>query len=73
MIESGNASSQAVCLKNIGGRRSGPAAELDLSFRSKIRMIIGLILMSWMPSQTGLIRVGNVGFTPLSMVNADSK
>ena len=72
-MESGKASSEAVCLKNIGGRQSGPAAELDLSERRMVRMIVGLIVTSLMPSCEGLIRGGNGGLMPLSRVNADSK
>ena len=68
-MESGKASSEAVCLKNIGGRRSGPTAELDLRERRMVRMIVGLIVTSLMPSREGLIRGGNVGLMPLSICN----
>ena len=68
-MESGKASSEAVRSKNIRGRRSGPAAELDLGERRMVWMIVGLIVTSLMPSREGLIRGGNGGLMPLSICN----
>ena len=65
-IESGKVSSEAVCLKNIGGRRSGPAAELDLSLLSEARTIVGVILISLRPGFAGPVRAGKDGVCPLS-------
>ena len=43
----------AVLRKNIGGRRSGPAAAFSFSFPRMRLTIVGEILMSFIPSMSG--------------------
>ena len=61
----------AVCLKKIGGSRSGPAAELAFNLRIIWSTMFVLICMSCRPSES--VRVGKGGAISLSKVKADWK
>ena len=55
-------------VKKIGGRPSGPAAELVLSLARMRLTIVGVIVMSDMPGLLFSMREGNGGVMPLSCV-----
>ena len=57
----------------MGGKPSGPAAELDFSFFKMFLTIEGLILTSSIPSFPFCNRDEKLGEEPLSLVKVDSK
>ena len=57
----------------MGGRPSGPAAELDFSFFKMFLTIEGLILTSSIPSFLFCNRDEKLGEEPLSLVKVNSK
>ena len=63
----------AVLRKNIGGRRSGPAAAFSFNLPRMRLTMVGEIVMSFIPSVSGGSRFGKFGMVPLSSVKTDSK
>jgi len=57
----------------MGGKQSGPAAELVLSFMRILLIICGVIVTSEMPGLLGGMRLGKGGTMPSSLVKTDSK
>ena len=71
--ERGNFKLFLVSLKKIGGRPSGPAAELVRSFQIMFEIIFGLIVTSQIPVTVSGMRFGKLGRLPSSFVNTELK
>ena len=69
----GKANENAVLWKKIGGRPSGPAAELVFNLLSVFSIIEGEICMSEIPAEFGGRRDLKTGIVPSSTTNTDSK
>ena len=60
-MDSGNEMDSEVLWKKSGGRLSGPAAELVLSFFRIPLTMVGLIVTSLIPDDVGGMRLGKCG------------